>query len=147
MLKLSFDGTGYAGWQRQNDQPTIQETLEDRLSQITNSPVALHGAGRTDAGVHALGMTASFETETEIPSDGLLKGLNSMLPEDIRVLAVEDQDPQFHARISALGKLYVYQMLVGGICLPTERLYNYHIRHAFGYRTDAPLPCASYRGA
>jgi tRNA pseudouridine38-40 synthase len=129
MLKLAYDGTGYAGWQRQKDQATIQETLEERLSQITNGAVALHGAGRTDAGVHALGMTASFETESEIPTDGLLKGLNSMLPEDIRVLAVEDRDPQFHARISAVGKLYVYQLLVGGICLPTERLYSYHIRH------------------
>jgi len=129
MLKLAFDGTGYAGWQRQTDQPTIQETLEERLSQITASPVALHGAGRTDAGVHALGMVASFETGSNILCGGLLKGLNSMLPADIRILAVENKDPQFHARISALGKLYVYQVLIGGICLPTERLYNYHIRH------------------
>jgi tRNA pseudouridine38-40 synthase len=139
ILKLAFDGTNYAGWQRQTDQPTIQENLEARLSQITDAPVALHGAGRTDAGVHALGMVASFETESKIPCDGLLKGLNSMLPEDIRILAVEDKDPQFHARISALGKLYVYQLLVGGICLPTERLYNHHIRHELDF--EAMRPC------
>jgi tRNA pseudouridine38-40 synthase len=129
MLLLAFDGTDYAGWQRQKDQPTIQGEVEDKLAIMTNDPVALHGVGRTDAGVHALGMTASFETSATISCDGFLRGLNSLLPEAIRILAIEDKDPGFHARINATGKTYIYQLLVGGICLPTQRLYNYHLKH------------------
>ena len=129
MLRLAFDGTGYAGWQRQKEQPTIQGVIEDKLAIMTNGPVALHGVGRTDAGVHALGMTASFETAAAIPCAGFLRGLNSMLPEAIRILAVEERELGFHARINASGKAYVYQLLVGGICLPTRRLYSHHLKH------------------
>lgn len=129
MLRLAFDGADYAGWQRQKEQPTIQGEIEDKLAIITNGPVALHGVGRTDAGVHALAMTAHFETSSTIPCDGLLRGLNSMLPEAIRILAVEEKESGFHARINARGKVYVYQLLVGGICLPTQRLYSHHLSH------------------
>lgn len=129
LLRLAFDGTCYAGWQRQKKQPTIQGVVEDKLAIMTNAPVALHGVGRTDAGVHALGMTANFGTSATISCDGFLRGLNSMLPEDIRILAVEEREPAFHARINARSKVYVYQLLIGGICLPTERLYSHHLKH------------------
>lgn len=129
MLKIAFDGTAYAGWQRQADQPTIQGVIEDKLLVMTRVKVAVHGAGRTDAGVHALGMTASFETESEIPCDGFYRGLNSMLPEDIRILEVIDKVPGFHARKSARGKFYLYKLQVGGICLPTDRLYCHHLKY------------------
>ena len=129
LLKLAFDGTAYAGWQRQLDQPTIQGVIEDKLQVMTVAQVALHGAGRTDSGVHALGMTASFETESEIPCEGFLRGLNSMLPEDIRILEVVEKDPDFHARKSARGKFYLYRLKTGGICLPTDRLYCHHLKH------------------
>ena len=129
MLRLAFDGTGYAGWQKQKEQPTIQGVIEDKLVIMTNGPVVLHGVGRTDAGVHALGMTANFETGANIPCAGFLRGLNSMLPEAIRILAVEEKELGFHARINARGKVYIYQLLVGGICLPTQRLYNHHLKH------------------
>lgn len=129
MLRLAFDGTGYAGWQRQKEQPTIQGVIEDKLAVMTNGSVVLHGVGRTDAGVHALGMTANFETGANIPCAGFLRGLNSMLPEAIRILAVEEKELGFHARINSCGKAYLYQLLVGGICLPTRRLYNHHLKH------------------
>ncbi len=129
MLRLAFDGTGYAGWQRQKVQPTIQGVIEDKLAIMTDGSVALHGVGRTDAGVHALGMTASFEIGADIPCDGFLRGLNSMLPEAIRILAVEEKELGFHARINARGKAYIYQLLIGGICLPTQRLYNHHLNY------------------
>jgi len=129
LLRLAFDGTAYAGWQRQKEQPTIQGALEDKLALITNGPVSLHGSGRTDAGVHALGMTASFETASTIPCDGIIRALNSMLAEDIRGLAADEMEPDFHARINAKGKAYVYLVLIGGICPPTERLYNHHLKY------------------
>ena len=129
MLTLAYDGTAYAGWQRQKGDPTIQGEIEKRLATMTGTPVTLHGAGRTDAGVHALGMTASFETASNIPVDGFRKGLNSMLPDDIRVLAVEEKEDGFHARVNATGKSYLYRLTVGGTGLPTERLYSCHIEH------------------
>lgn len=129
MLRLAYDGTAYAGWQRQKEQPTIQATIEDKLAIMTSEPVVIHGAGRTDAGVHALGMTANFTTSATIVCAGFMRGLNSMLPDDIRILAVEEKELDFHARINAVGKVYVYQLLAGGICLPTLRLYNYHLKH------------------
>lgn len=94
---------------------------------MTGGNLSLHGAGRTDAGVHALGMTAHFNTETSVPCEGFLKGLNSMLPHDIRVLAVEEKASDFHARKSAIGKEYQYYIQTAAICLPTERLYCWHV--------------------
>lgn len=127
LLLISFDGTEFAGWQRQKGQPTIQGEVEAQLARITNSVVTLHGAGRTDAGVHALGMTASFETSSTIPCAGLLKGLNCLLPPAIRVLVVEDKEPGFHARFNARGKCYLYHLTCGGVALPTRRLYAHHV--------------------
>jgi tRNA pseudouridine38-40 synthase len=129
LLRLAYDGTSYAGWQRQKEQPTIQAAVEDKLAVITNAHVLLHGAGRTDAGVHALAMTANFKTVSNIPCEGLVRGLNSMLAEDIRVLAANEVAPDFHARIYATGKAYSYRLLVGEICPPTRRLYNHHLKH------------------
>ncbi len=127
LLTLAYDGTSYAGWQRQKVQPTIQGTLETRIATMVGEQVPLHGAGRTDAGVHALGMTANFTTNSSIPCSGFLKGLNSMLPGDIRILGAEEKELDFHARKSAVGKEYQYFVKSGKICLPTERLYCCHI--------------------
>ncbi|MFZ5761399.1 MAG: tRNA pseudouridine(38-40) synthase TruA [Thermodesulfobacteriota bacterium] len=123
-LLLAYDGTAYAGWQRQKGAPTVQGVLEEKLAAMTGQAVTLHGAGRTDAGVHALGMVANFHTASTIPVDGLRKGLNSMLAEDIRVLGVEEVAPEFHARFSATGKAYCYRLSFEEILLPTERLYT-----------------------
>ena len=85
-LVLAFDGTAYAGWQKQKAEKTIQGVLEDTIQVMTGEHACLHGAGRTDAGVHALGMVANFATGADIPCSAFVKGLNSMLPPDIRVL-------------------------------------------------------------
>lgn len=123
-LVLAYDGTGYCGWQRQSlGHLSVQGIVEEKISTMTGSRVVLHGAGRTDAGVHALAMVAHFRTDTTIPCHGLLGGLNSMLPADIRVLAASDEAPEFHARHSALCKVYRYQFFFGDILLPTLRLY------------------------
>lgn len=122
-LLLAYDGTAYAGWQRQKGAPTVQGEVEEKLAVMTGQPVTLHGAGRTDAGVHALGMVANFHTESTIPAEGLRRGLNSMLADDIRVLAVEEVAADFHARFSATGKAYCYRLTFEEIVLPTERLY------------------------
>ena len=127
-LVLAYDGTSYAGWQRQKKEETIQGILEERIAVMTGDSPALHGAGRTDAGVHSLGMVANFHTISSIPCSGFLKGLNSMLPDDIRVLSVSEESAEFHARYSATGKKYVYVFSFQEVILPTERLYCAHFR-------------------
>lgn len=100
--------------------------LEDRISVMTDSKITLHGAGRTDAGVHARGMVANFTTASSIPCSGFLNGLNSMLPKDIRILQADDVENNFHSRYSATGKTYSYTLFTGAVQLPTERLYIAH---------------------
>jgi tRNA pseudouridine38-40 synthase len=126
-LLLAFDGTNYAGWQKQKSDKTIQGVIEDRIHVMTGDNICLHGAGRTDAGVHALGMVANFQTSSDIPCQGFLKGINSMLPADIRLLQVTDADPDFHARRSARGKTYQYNVTTGPVQIPTARLYAAHV--------------------
>jgi tRNA pseudouridine38-40 synthase len=126
-LLLAFDGTGYAGWQKQKSEKTVQGIIEDRLQVMTGECTCLHGAGRTDAGVHALGMAANFATGTEIPCGGFIKGLNSLLPSDIRVLEAMEVEAGFHARRSARAKTYWYNLTNGPVQLPTERLYCAHV--------------------
>ncbi|KPK26473.1 MAG: hypothetical protein AMJ61_08820 [Desulfobacterales bacterium SG8_35_2] len=126
-LVLAFDGTAYAGWQKQKTEKTIQGVIEDSLHVMTGERICLHGAGRTDAGVHALGMVANFVTATEIPCQGFVKGLNSLLPADIRVLEAADMEAGFHARRSARAKTYWYNLTNGPVQLPTERLYATHV--------------------
>jgi tRNA pseudouridine38-40 synthase len=138
-LLLAFDGTAYSGWQRQKSARTIQGEIEQRLQRLTGSMVTLHGAGRTDAGVHALGMVANFRTHARIPCPGLLQGLNSMLPPDIRILDAAEAPDQFHSRYSATGKTYRYTICTAPVQLPTERLYATHL--------PRPLDAAQIRAA
>ena len=130
---LAFDGTAYAGWQKQKSAKTIQGEIEDRLHVMTGEESCLHGAGRTDAGVHALGMVANFVTETAIPCQAFVKGLNSLLSADIRVLAAEEVAAGFHARRSARAKTYWYNLTTGPVQLPTERLYCAHVFTALDF--------------
>ncbi len=126
-LFIAYDGTGYGGWQRQKNATTIQGEIESRLAILTAGPVSLLGAGRTDAGVHALGMVANFHTEKTLSCQAFFKGLNSLLPASIRILAVEDVPADFHSRFSAQAKTYLYTLFIGPVLLPAERLYTYHI--------------------
>lgn len=126
-LTIAFDGTDFSGWQKQLNAPTIQGELERVLGTITNNSVILHGAGRTDAGVHALGMVASFETDSLISLTDLLRGANAILPLAIRILEIVNAAPDFHARFSTTSKTYFYTIATGAIQSPINRLYSVHI--------------------
>ena len=107
-LIVEYDGTDYAGWQRQSNAMTVQEWLEKAVKMLTGETVCVHGASRTDAGVHALGQSAHFETESRIPADKFSFALNTILPPDIRVSKSEEVDADFHSRFSGKGKRYRY---------------------------------------
>jgi tRNA pseudouridine38-40 synthase len=110
-LTLQYDGTNYIGWQRQPTGTSIQALLEDALVPIDGRAVTVHGAGRTDAGVHALAQVASVSLEASLDTQTLGRALNAVLPEDVRVIAVEDMPADFHARFSATGKTYEYRIV------------------------------------
>ncbi|MFO0716498.1 MAG: tRNA pseudouridine(38-40) synthase TruA [Nitrospira sp.] len=110
-LVLEYDGTHYAGWQRQPNAPTVQETVEQALSAIAQTRLTVVGAGRTDAGVHALGQVASFRTDRGLSEREWVRALNAHLPADISALSVVAVTDAFHARYSAKGKLYEYHLL------------------------------------
>jgi len=128
-LLISYDGTDFSGWQRQKNAKTIQGEIERCLCQMTLADISLHGAGRTDAGVHAEGMVAHFVTTTSISCDDFLRGINSLLPSAIRILSVENTDKDFHSRYSATGKHYQYSIFTGRIQPPKLRLYSLHIAY------------------
>ena len=109
-LVVAYLGTPFAGWQRQQDQPTVQGELERALAQITGGRAgAVVGAGRTDAGVHAAGQVAHCDLPERLPPAALVRALNAVLPPAIRIRAAARVDPDFHARSSARGKLYTFR--------------------------------------
>jgi tRNA pseudouridine38-40 synthase len=110
-LILEYDGTAYNGWQRQAGAPTVQAEIERALGRMTRSTVTVIGAGRTDAGVHALGQVTNFRCETRLEPEEILKGLNSLLPRDIAVRDCRSVPEGFHARFDAKSKLYQYRIL------------------------------------
>lgn len=110
LLTVSYDGTSYCGWQRQQNGDTVQAQVERALRKATGDPVAVTGASRTDAGVHALGQCAHFDTDCSIPPEKYPFVLNRFLPRDIRVLQGRAVPPDFHARFSAVGKTYTYRI-------------------------------------
>jgi len=111
-LLIEYDGTPFAGWQRQRNGVAVQAVLEEALAAVTGAAVTLHGAGRTDAGVHALGQVANFTTESRIPPRGITAAVNRLLPEAIVVRRADEVAPAFHARFSALAKRYRYTFLL-----------------------------------
>ncbi len=127
-LTIAYDGGNYHGWQIQPNGITIQETLQRALAAMTGESLTVHGSGRTDAGVHAWGQVAHVATATRIPLDGLWRGLNALLPDDIRVRAVEAVPADFHARKSARAKTYLYCLDNGPWPNPLTRFYAWHIR-------------------
>jgi tRNA pseudouridine38-40 synthase len=120
-LTLAYDGTRFVGWQRQADGESIQGLLEEALARFEGARVTVHGAGRTDAGVHALGQVASASVTFTHPTETIVRALNAQLPEDIRVLEVVDASPDFHARFSARSKRYRYQIRAGTVGDPFTR--------------------------
>ncbi len=110
LLTIEYLGTRYAGWQRQENALAVQEVVEDALAFVCKEPIAVHASGRTDAGVHALGQRAHADIPYDIPDHGLILGINSRLPRDVRIRAVERVASDFHARFSAKRKTYAYQI-------------------------------------
>lgn len=110
LLTLEYDGTGYAGWQRQENALAVQQVVEEAVSALVKRKTVLFGASRTDAGVHALGQRAHFDTDSRIPPEKYAYALNTMLPRDIRVRESRAVADDFHARFSATGKRYRYQI-------------------------------------
>lgn len=113
-LEIEYDGTGYCGWQlqsRNKHKKSIQEVLEKTLQKILQEKIKLIGAGRTDAGVHALAQVANFKTKSNIALDRLQRALNGLLPDDIAVSRLEEVNPGFHSRFDASSKVYRYIIL------------------------------------
>ena len=138
-LDLEYDGTNYHGWQVQPNAPTIQEKLEDALYPILGERVRVTGAGRTDAGVHALGQVGHLRTASDREIGDLFRGVNSLLPEDIVVKAVRETSPDFHARRSARNKRYEYWILND----PTRSAFH----HRFLWHVRVGLDLAKMRRA
>lgn len=126
-LLLAYDGTSYSGWQMQKNGLTIQEVLQDKLNILLKEKITVIGAGRTDAGVHALGQVGHFHIDKEIDCFKLRASLNGLLPYDIRVKEVATAPPGFHARYSAYNKVYHYHLLLSPVQDPFRRLYNWQI--------------------
>lgn len=126
-IVLAYDGTDLVGWQRQPAGVSVQARLEDALSAIEGRPVPVAGAGRTDAGVHALGQVASCRIDHPLAVAQLAAALNAMLPADIRVLEVGEVDDAFHARYGARLKTYRYLLLTSAVVSPFERRYVWHV--------------------
>jgi tRNA pseudouridine38-40 synthase len=125
-LAVAYDGTNYAGWQLQPNGRTIQEVVEGALAKIAGAEVRVHGSGRTDAGVHAKAQVANCSIDTQLTTATLLRALNGNLPEDIRVQRVQETNARFHARFSAKGKEYRYQLDCGAVAEPFLRAYAWH---------------------
>jgi tRNA pseudouridine38-40 synthase len=134
-LVVEYDGTDLCGWQRQENGPSVQQHLEEVLARMTGAPVTVVGASRTDAGVHALGQVASFQTGVAIPTDGFRMGMNSLLPPAIAVVSAEEVAEGFHARFSARGKRYRYSILTRSSRAP---LIRHRVWHKGGAALDLP---------
>ena len=126
-ITLAYDGTRFVGWQRQADGESVQGLLEDALARLEGGPVAASGAGRTDAGVHALAQVASARVTCAHDAATLTRALNANLPRDIRVLSVEDVADSFHARFSATGKTYRFQIRNAPVASPFDRSFVWHL--------------------
>lgn len=129
-MVIAYDGTDFSGFQRQPGQRTIQGTLEEALHRLTGEEIQVHGSGRTDAGVHALGQVCHFTTASPIPAEKYPYILRRMLPKDIIVISAAEADADFHARKSAYWKTYRYQ-------IDTQPVPNLFTRR---FRTHLPFP-------
>jgi tRNA pseudouridine38-40 synthase len=169
-LIIAYDGTEFCGWQRQPDHlhdrcsgliketRTVQGVIEDALEKIHKSPVSLTGSGRTDSGVHAAGQAANFVTNLDsIPQDRFTHALNSLLPQDVRILNSCETDKEFHARFSAKSRTYRYQFICcpNSPSLPYESRYNLQLRrhpriellNAYGRLLYGETDCSIFAGS
>lgn len=126
---LEYDGTDFRGWQKQEGRRTIQGTLEEALGMVLGKGVSVHGAGRTDAGVHAWGQVCHFLCETRLSAQRLARAASACLPEDIRIREADEVDLDFHARFSAVSRKYAYYVRTEPTAL--WRRYFYIAKHQF----------------
>jgi tRNA pseudouridine38-40 synthase len=126
-LTIAYDGTGLVGWQRQANGISVQGLLEEALAPLQLAPVSAAGAGRTDAGVHALGQVASVTLQRQIAPESVVRATNLRLPPAVRVLNAEVVGPEFHARFRAVAKTYRYRIWNSETLNPFERAYVWHV--------------------
>jgi tRNA pseudouridine38-40 synthase len=129
-ITIAYDGTDLVGWQRQAAGVSIQGLLEEALRDLDQRDVTVTGAGRTDAGVHALGQVASIAVQRSIDAPALLRALNARLPATVRVTAAEPAAATFHARFDATRKWYRYRIWNAAVPCPFERAYTWHVSSA-----------------
>jgi len=141
-LLIEYDGTNYAGWQWQKNAKTVQEILAKAVGQAFQEPVKIYGAGRTDAGVHAIGQVANFHTHSNIPSERLLLAINFYLPHDITVKETVDVPETFHAQYCAVSKVYQYTLFNDWI--RTSLCRNFCYVCGFQLNVDKMLDAAQY---
>ena len=138
-ITIAYDGTEFVGWQRQAEGVSIQALIEDALAAFEGAPVTVHAAGRTDAGVHALGQVASVSINAGHDVQAFQRGLNAALPPAVRIVGIEEADPEFHARFSARSKAYEYRIVNAPFVSPF--LYR------FAWHVPAPLDVDAMRNA
>ncbi|HSQ83768.1 MAG TPA: tRNA pseudouridine(38-40) synthase TruA [Desulfobacterales bacterium] len=127
-ITIEYDGSAYHGWQRQASERTIQGEIENALKTMTGNTITVTGSGRTDAGVHALNQTANFRCTTSLTPEVFLKGLNSLLSEDIVITSCKIVPEKFHARYDVKSKVYQYRILNRSLPAAISRQYAWHIR-------------------
>jgi len=126
-LTISYDGAAFHGWQFQPGLPTIQAALQDAAGQITQEKIVIHGASRTDAGVHALGQVAHFKTHSALDAPEFQRAFNALLPPAIRIVAAEEVGPDFHARWLSQAKTYRYRIFRGAVLPPFDYQRALHV--------------------
>ena len=130
-LTVAYDGTNYHGFQRQDNAPSVQRTLEDKLAPLFGHPIIVAGSARTDSGVHAYGQVLTFGADGSIPVEKIVPASRGVLPDDIAVLSAEEVPEEFHARFSATGKRYLY------------KIYNHESRNPmlrnYAWQIDRPI--------
>jgi len=142
-LTIAYDGTDFHGWQIQAlEKPTIQGEIVDVLRRLTQEKILLHGAGRTDAGVHALGQVGSFRTQSTLNAAEFQRALNALLPPAIRIVNSEEVGPDFNARWSARSKTYSYRLYRRNVVPPM--VWRYVLHYPFPLNEDAMRDAAAH---
>jgi tRNA pseudouridine38-40 synthase len=136
-LTIAYDGTDFHGWQIQSSKPTVQGEIVGVLRQLTQENIVLHGTGRTDAGVHALGQVGSFRTQSGLSAADFHRALNALLPPSIRIVNAEEVGPNFSARFSARGKVYRYRLYRGRVVPPM--IWRYVLHYPYPLNEDAMI--------
>lgn len=141
-LTVAYDGTAFCGYQYQPELPTAEGYINDALSELLGENIVTIGASRTDAGVHAYGNVAVFDSDTKIPAERLALALNTKLSDNIRIMESSEVTADFHPRRNVMDKTYEYHINTAKIMFPTERMYSYNLGHSLDI--DAMRKTAKY---